>query len=372
MFTIAIWRCITATDPLFLFEGKKLKKVPKFLRWFSLVMILLILVGVVGLYLAWPVRGQGNSSHLGPRRVDVAESNIHAASAIGSANPIAFGIPVVIPASHPTTITILQKQAFGNDPPPAQSTVTLPTGQWKSVILTISGTQQGRQFDRLMLMWAANTQIFAGVTPEPTQDGIAWKLQKDVTAYLPLLTGQQTFTTWINNFVTAVYTGLPVVSVTLAFYPPTSQNEVLDAESASRWSQTSSIVPLSTTPKMATVHPNNALTATLTLPADISRAYLDLYAIAQIGDEFWWTQTPAFRELEVTIDGKPAGVVWPYPTVYTGGINPYLWRPITGINTMNMPAYRVNLTPFAGLLNGQHTISISVFNNQDYWLLALL
>jgi hypothetical protein len=290
-------------------------------------------------------------------------------STVGSSNPIAFGEPVVIPSTTPTTVTILQKQSFGNAAPPVQNVVALPKGNWQTAILTVTGTEQGRQYDRLMLMWAGNAQIFTGVTPEPTASGIAWTVRKDVSAYLPLLTGTQTFTTLIDNYVTSVYTGIPVVSVSLALYPRDSSAAMLATETWNQ-DQPNTIVPLTTSPNMVTVHPNQMLSATLTLPNDVKGAYLDLYAIAQINDEFWWGQTPAFRELEISIDGKPAGMVWPFPFVYTGGVNPYLWRPISAINTLNMPAYRVDLTPFAGLLDGKHTIAVNVLNNQDYWLLS--
>lgn len=82
------------------------------------------------------------------------------------------------------------------------------------------------------------------------------------------------------------------------------------------------------------------------------------------------SSAPAFRELEVSIDGKPAGVVWPKPYIYTGGVNPLLWRPITGIQTMNIPTYKVDLSPFAGMLGGKHTIKMTVVNNADYWLVS--
>jgi hypothetical protein len=41
-----------------------------------------------------------------------------------------------------------------------------------------------------------------------------------------------------------------------------------------------------------------------------------------------------------------------------------LWRPIPGVQTLNFPAYRVDLTPFAALLsNGQpHQVAVNVFN----------
>ena len=41
-----------------------------------------------------------------------------------------------------------------------------------------------------------------------------------------------------------------------------------------------------------------------------------------------------------------------YPWIYTGGHGPYLWEPITGIETLNFKPYRVDLTPFAGAALG--------------------
>ena len=77
----------------------------------------------------------------------------------------------------------------------------------------------------------------------------------------------------------------------------------------------------------------------------------------------------AFREAEVSIDGTPAGVAPVYPWIYTGGIDPYLWRPIPGVQTLNFAPYRVDLTPFAGVLsNGQqHTVAVNVFNANSYF-----
>ncbi len=98
---------------------------------------------------------------------------------------------------------------------------------------------------------------------------------------------------------------------------------------------------------------------------------------SQSSDEFWYTCVPnnvagplencgntAFRETEVTIDGKPAGVAPVYPWIYTGGIDPYLWEPLVGIETLNFKPYRVDLTPFAGVLSdgNPHTVAVSVYN----------
>jgi hypothetical protein len=78
----------------------------------------------------------------------------------------------------------------------------------------------------------------------------------------------------------------------------------------------------------------------------------------------------AFRETEIWIDGQPAGVAPVYPWIYTGGIDPYLWEPIPGVQTLNFRPYRVDLTPFAGVLSdgNAHTVAVSVYNANSYFL----
>jgi len=118
------------------------------------------------------------------------------------------------------------------------------------------------------------------------------------------------------------------------------------------------------------------------MPTNVEAAYLDVFAQGQQGDEFWYTCAPsdiagevencgssAFRETEVSIDGTPAGVAPIYPWIFTGGIDPYLWRPIPGVHTLNFEPYRVDLTPFASVLsNGQpHTVALNVYNADVYF-----
>ena len=52
-----------------------------------------------------------------------------------------------------------------------------------------------------------------------------------------------------------------------------------------------------------------------------------------------------------------------YPWIYTGGVDPYLWEPIPGVQTLNFIPSRVDITPFAGVLsNGQtQTVNVDVF-----------
>ena len=70
--------------------------------------------------------------------------------------------------------------------------------------------------------------------------------------------------------------------------------------------------------------------------------------------------------------GRPAGLAPIYPWVFTGGIDPYLWRPTPGVQTLNFAPYRLDLTPFAGLLSdgAQHAISVRVLGANRYFSVA--
>jgi hypothetical protein len=37
--------------------------------------------------------------------------------------------------------------------------------------------------------------------------------------------------------------------------------------------------------------------------------------------------------------------------IYSGGINPVLWRPIVGLHSLNIPPLSFDLTPFVGVMD---------------------
>lgn len=41
-----------------------------------------------------------------------------------------------------------------------------------------------------------------------------------------------------------------------------------------------------------------------------------------------------------------AGVVHPFPVIYTGGANPLLWRPLASLRAFDIPSMYLDLTPF--------------------------
>jgi len=71
--------------------------------------------------------------------------------------------------------------------------------------------------------------------------------------------------------------------------------------------------------------------------------------------------------VQLFIDGALAGVVWPFPVIFTGGVVPGLWRPIVGIDAFELKEDEIDITPWLPLLcDGQsHNFSIRVSGLSD-------
>ncbi|WP_196489262.1 peptide-N4-asparagine amidase [Sulfolobus acidocaldarius] len=98
------------------------------------------------------------------------------------------------------------------------------------------------------------------------------------------------------------------------------------------------------------------------MPNGTFRSVLLLYYEGGGLDEFWYTNIPATRNILVYYNSLLAGVVNPYPIIYTGGINLFWWRPVTSINTLafETPQY-IELTPLLAT-STKPNITVTVSN----------
>ena len=299
---------------------------------------------------------------------------------VGSANTVTADPLVTRPATTPCIVTLFTDAQFFdfNNEDFSYAPPTDCPGPWAKVVLESDiSVQAGVQYDRTANYWLGPYNIYFGTTAEPSAISPSWHIENDLTDYSSIFTTAQSGVASIGNTLCCGLTSIIFASAQLEFYPlpanrpaPVTANVVLPLSAGS----TGGTVTLNTS--------TDALAGTFTMPTNITAAYLDIWSQGQSGDEFWYTCVPSdvatelescsntsFRETEVTIDGQPAGIAPVYPWIFTGGIDPFLWFPIPGVQTLNMAPYRVNLTPFAGLLsNGQpHTVSISVFNANGYF-----
>jgi hypothetical protein len=312
---------------------------------------------------AAPATAEGGYT-IGSRDVAVADPGV----------PRPAGDACVVELFHDVTFTDFNTRPYSYAPPPGCG-----YGHWKKVVLEADfSVTAGRQFDRTATLWLGGVNLYFGTTQEPSATvAPSWHVERDLTDYSALLRQAGRGQAIIGNIVNDTYTGVIHGSARLLFYPgeePQGQQAVPDA-----------VYPLGSDAVGNTTvlnGPTDKLARTLSLPRNVTRAYLDVFTQSQGGDEFWYTCMPDayaaqtyecgggnFREAEVSIDGQPAGVAPVLPWIYTGGIDPYLWRPTPGVQTLNFMPYRVDLTPFAGVLSdgAMHEVAVNVAGAHGYF-----
>ncbi len=298
-------------------------------------------------------------------------------------DPVVAGPPVRRPSTASCKVTLIDQYQFTNFTP-ATGSYAAPAscpGPWSKVILDWNVSVSGVQFDRLGAIWLGGTEIFHFTTSEPPGPQVSWHVAKDVTEYANSLSTATDYTVSLGNVVNNTYTGIYDATATLTFYktgkgwPAAHVPDVVAPISQ---------YPSSSPPWFTLNTPSNQASATLSLPTNIEDAALEVYTTGHGCDEFWYAQESsayeqsigqtcggsAYREIDVWLDNQLVGIVDPFPYLYTGAIDPILWLPVTGHDTLNIPPYRVDLSPWVGILtNGQqHTVGVSVYNNFGYWV----
>jgi hypothetical protein len=294
-------------------------------------------------------------------------------------DPLTAAPPIARPPTPSCTTTVIQDFAFNSSVGNGvfNGTLTPPAGcpgPWSKIVLDFTGKVAGRQFDRLMNVWVGGAQVFQSSTPEPDPDGITWHVEHDATRYSSQFTQAQPIKVELQNYVTGPYTGVIYGTLTVTYYQATAAYPAP--------AHADEVIGFPNADSDYFYGPSDVRSTSVTFPRNLTRAYLELYLKGNSCDEFWFGSQPddyaqpnglcgggAFREVQVSIDGQLAGVAWPFPFIFTGGVNPLLWRPIPAVNAFDMPPQVVDLTPYVAVLNdGQpHTISLRVPHDGFYW-----
>lgn len=238
--------------------------------------------------------------------------------------------------------------------------------------------------------WSSGA-LWAGA-PQTTGDIPVWRMERDVTEYASLLRTSHSgllsgrYDNDYFDFDESLQT--PTARALLVFYPATSQTPAQRVADV--------VVPISS------YDPHYHLpiaTFTGTFPRNIERAYLDVVAhVSGTGSagpsRYWFACTPDavsaefpylrnsfaigdlrhnfvshmqgcgggnYREVEVRIDGRLAGLAPVFPWLGSSLSNSFrntVDTPAPAAQALNWMPFRVDLTPFAGLLNNgaQHTV----------------
>jgi len=296
-----------------------------------------------------------------------------APAAAAAAPPAEFGTdwddprtaapPISVPPTRSCSTTIVDHAFAGYDT--YVSSYTPPCrGPWAKVVLRLDGDVKGRQYDRLGWVTIGGVMVFKTSTPEPSPDGIAWSVEKDVTSYAALLRAPRTVNMYLGNTVDDTYTGVLNVRITLTFYAASSTFKAPDTPD--------DVLPLADQGR-----DGPDLTGTVTVPASTERLTAEVYATGSGGgcEEFWYLTAPSstgyscpadpgpYREVQVLLDGRVAGIAAPFPHVYTGGwSNPFLWYVLPAPRAFDIRPISYDLTPFLGLLTdgAAHRVAVRV------------
>ncbi|EGG02014.1 uncharacterized protein MELLADRAFT_91721 [Melampsora larici-populina 98AG31] len=127
----------------------------------------------------------------------------------------------------------------------------------------------------------------------------------------------------------------------------------------------------------------NPAVSAIKIPDSTVSAFVEIYASGSGKEEFWYTNAldeavsaiasnstnvnslnakGPYRELQLWIDDRLAGVANPYPVLFTGGIILTWWRPIAAYGAFDQPTYMIDITPFIPTLTDgkDHTFTLSV------------
>lgn len=251
-------------------------------------------------------------------------------------------------------------------PPP-----NCPTPWGKIVFEADFHISTGQQYDRTARVSLGGVNLFTGTTAEPGASfAPLWHVERDITDYASLLHKPVSGEAELVNGIAGANKARIVASARLVFYPLESGQKAPDGPTL--------VFALHQQPvALNTKAP--IIDSTQSFPRNMTSLALDVLAMPQQVDEFWYMCMPMretaaavtpddntcgypYRETEVRIDGKLAGVAPVFPWIYTGGLNSVLWKQIPGIETLNLSSYRINLTPFAGTLNDgkPHHVALSV------------
>ncbi len=304
---------------------------------------------------------------------------------IGSSNTVTADMPVPRPDTTPCTVTLFDHyvfKSFNNQTFKFKPPAACP-GPWAKVVFNFDvRVTKGVQFDRTAIIWVDGGVVYFGTTAEPSSTlAPHWHVERDATDLSALFAQKSEGQVALGNcYCPPTYNGYQIGTATLQFYPadqkfpaPKVPDQVIG-------------IPYSPPLGGVATLPQSPMEIQTTLPTNIVRAYLDVYLQSQNQEEQWFMCVPgevwrkskhalgfcqntSFREGEVSVDGMPAGTAPIFPWIYTGGMDPYLWFPIPGVQTLQFEPYRVDLTPFAAALSSGTTqsIDVTVFKAYSYF-----
>lgn len=342
-------------------------------------------------------------------RAPRADAVAVAAPPIGTRDTVDVTPPVPRASGTPCTVELFRNVAFAtpgrpffNDGETDRFAYTPPAncpGPWAKVFLKVSLANEApyTYLDGLTLATVSigGVPLYAG-GGQDNDVSTHWRVERDVTDYSAVLrtAGEgivelHGLPRYAPNFNSPYR-----VTAQLLFYPANPNNRAQRVPDQ--------VYPLGDQGFATLATKSAQLSATLSLPRNIERAYLDVISQARYGNDVnWFACVPdallaefpelthpyaigpnrrglenepvrqgctggGFREVVVRIDGQIAGLAPVFPRVYpefsASWSSARMFQPGSSSRVLSYLPYRVDLTPFAGLLSdgAPHTVALSM------------
>jgi hypothetical protein len=280
--------------------------------------------------------------------------------------------PFWVPHSEPLEVKAVEGFRAENFQGPVHFSFRTPVGEFSRIILRVDvelvSAVEGRpavQYDRPLWIWVDGVPAFIGTTTQ-RYNYVAFS---DVTHLYPLLVGgrEASLSIALPNWVIPDLglTGVFVVDVTLLYYPGRKPEWVPDAVLPVLASSDGSPWPGLAAARLTSDRPSAS--EPFTLPDKVARAFLIVYLEGASYDEFWYASIPAPRLFVFKVDGQPIAIAPPYPQMYTGSLNPLLWRPLPGVRTLSFEPIVADVTGMLGVMSSGGRLEVEGIGVRDYW-----
>ena len=276
--------------------------------------------------------------------------------------------PYYVPLKRPVVVVAAEDVVSANFTGPVTLTVQTPVGSYERILLRVDvwleSSVPGRpavQYDRPLWVWVDGAPALIGTTVQRFNHTAF----QDVTFLYPLLVGggQANVTVALPNWNLPAWglTGVFHVRVTILYYPGPKPAWVPDY-----------VIPLWVNPGWGVARtvltPDNPVAwQVVSLPRGTYRVLLLLYTEGASYDEFFYYMIPPDRYVIVRANGSIVAFAQPYPYMYTGSLNPLLWRPVPGVRTLSFEPHVIDLTPVLGLIAPTSNLTVEVYNQLRYW-----
>ncbi|CAR24027.1 KLTH0F05940p [Lachancea thermotolerans CBS 6340] len=298
-----------------------------------------------------------------------------------------------LPSTDPVFTQHLLSSSFGDSwgKPAKAHFEPYNGGKYDKIILELVTNVTGRQFDRLLHVFIDDINVWRSSTVEPWGNRtIVSEAIKDISQYRALFDRESLeITLQLDNLVTHRLTGVFNVELRAHYYQTSNDTDVskpslrekllqyftspanLITPLVSHFSRT----PLFYYPRASQGNPRwSRSLPELEESSNISRAMIEIFASGNAAEEFWYTNVldrftnrfrksghellghGPFRAIKIYLTNSEKEIlvdsVVPTPIIFTGFIPP-LWRPCVGMNAFDLESYKVDLTPFLSLIEGE-------------------